>query len=659
MTSDVVWRPDADIIAKSNLVAYMQRHGIGSYAELEEKAARNPDWFWETILENIRFEAPYDRLRDAARGVEFTSWCVGGKVNIARNCLDRHKGTPIWHANAILYEKEDGSTQAWTYQRLAEEVDALANGLRAIGCKRGDVIGLYLPNMPEAFAAFLAIAKIGAIVLPLFSGFGATALAARLEDAGASAIITVDGTSRRGRLVEMKSVVDSVAPDLPKLERVIAIRRAGCADDARFDRDHDYDALISRGKQSDSPVEMTNADDPLMLMYTSGTTGKPKGTVHSHVGLLAKLNLDFGLMLDLKPSDRLLWISDMGWLVGPMIAVGVTFIGATALVVEGGPDYPDAGRMWRLIDEHQISFLGLAPTIARSFMKVGGAGIEERKFSSLRLLVSTGEAWTPDAWNWVFEKVCRRRIPILNYSGGTEVGGGILTGTVLHPMKPCSFTTAIPGMQADIVDESGKSVPDGVVGELVLRGASIGLSRSLWNDDQRYLESYWRDIPGVWRQGDWAVRDGDGFWFILGRSDDTLKIAGKRTGPSEIEGLLAATGKVAEAAVIGIPHPVKGQGVGCVVVLMPGCPWNDEVHRTLERAVVDGLGTPYRPTFILPVSDLPKTRNMKVMRRMVRAACLGESPGDTSSLINPEAVDEIRDAVRRAGLTQEIGGQGG
>lgn len=342
-----------------------------------------------------------------------------------------------------------------------------------------------------------------------------------------------------------------------------------------------------------------------------------------------------------------------------MIAVGVTFIAATALVVEGGPDYPDAGRMWRLIDEHQISFLGLAPTIARSFMKVGGAGIEERKLSSLRLLVSTGEAWTPDAWNWVFEKVCRRRIPILNYSGGTEVGGGILTGTVLHPMKPCSFTTAIPGMQADIVDESGKSVPDGVVGELVLRGASIGLSRSLWNDDQRYLESYWRDIPGVWRQGDWAVRDGDGFWFILGRSDDTLKIAGKRTGPSEIEGLLAATGKVAEAAVIGIPHPVKGQGVGCVVVLMPGCPWNDEVHRTLERAVVDGLGTPYRPTFILPVSDLPKTRNMKVMRRMVRAACLGESPGDTSSLINPEAVDEIRDAVRRAGLTQEIGGQGG
>ena len=656
MTSDIVWRPNTEIIADSNLVAFMKRHRISSYSELQETARLAPDWFWESILENINFQVPYDRLRDEGRGVEFTSWCVGGKVNIAQNCVDRHKGTPVWHSDAIIYEREDGSTQAWAYQRLSEEVDALANGLREIGCSRGDVIGLYLPNMPEAFAAFLATAKIGAIVLPLFSGFGATALAARLEDAGASAIITVDGTTRRGRLVEMKSVVDGVASTLPQLERVIVIKRAECADAKSFDRDYDYDELIARGK-GESPAEMTNADDPLMLMYTSGTTGKPKGTVHSHVGLLAKLNLDFGLMLDLKPADRLLWISDMGWLVGPMIAVGATFIGATALIVEGGPDYPDAGRMWRLIDEHQISFLGLAPTIARSFMKAGGAGIEERNLSSLRVLVSTGEAWTTDAWNWVFEKVCRRRIPILNYSGGTEVGGGILAGTVLHPMKPCAFTTAIPGMQADIVDEAGKSASDNVVGELVLRGCSIGLSRSLWRDDRRYLESYWQDFPGLWRQGDWAVRDEEGFWFILGRSDDTLKIAGKRTGPSEIESLLAGTGKVAEAAVIGVPHPVKGQGVGCVVVLMPGFSWNHDVMNVLERAVVEGLGTPYRPSFILPVSDLPKTRNMKVMRRMVRAACLGENPGDTSSLINPEAVDEIKDAVRSAGLINNINGQ--
>lgn len=655
MTSDVVWQPNAEIISNSNLVAFMERHGIGNYAELQQKAELEPEWFWEAILENIDFQAPYKELRDERRGPEFTSWCIGGKANIAQNCLARHKHTPIWESDAIVYEKEDGSTQTWTYQRLSDEVDALANGLREIGCSRGDVIGLYLPNLPEAFAAFLATAKIGAIVLPLFSGFGAAALTDRLKDAGASAIITVDGTIRRGRLVEMKSVVDEVATNLPQLERVIVLKRANCAGVETYDRDYNYDELIAKGTGA-SHIEETNADDPLMLMYTSGTTGKPKGTVHTHVGFLAKLILDMGLMLDLKSTDRLLWISDMGWLVGPLIAVGATYSGATTLIVEGGPDFPDAGRMWRLIDEHQISFLGLAPTIARSFMKADGAGVEDRKLSSLRVLVSTGEAWTADAWNWVFDKVCRRRIPILNYSGGTEVGGGILVGTVLHAMKPCAFTTAIPGMQADIVDETGKSVPDNVVGELVLRGSSMGLSRSLWQDDHRYLESYWQDFPGLWRQGDWAVRDDEGFWFILGRSDDTLKIAGKRTGPAEIEGLLAGTGMVAEAAVIGIPHSVKGQSVGCVVVLMPDCSWNKDLMDVLEAAVVEGLGAPYRPSFILPVADLPKTRNMKVMRRMVRAACLRENPGDTSSLINPEAVEEIKDAVKNAGLTKIING---
>lgn len=657
-STDVVWRPAEKVISDSNLVAFMKRHGVANFDDLLVRADSDPDWFWRAILDNVIFTRPYEELRDEGRGREFTSWCKGGRTNIVVNCIERHRGTPTWTADAILYESEDGGVTRWSYERLSREVDALANGLRAIGCRRGEVIGLYLPSVPEAFASFLAIAKIGAIALPLFSGFGTHALATRLADAGATTVITIDATRRRGRLTELKAVVDDAAGDLPHLARVVVLRTGASETILVSERDYDYHELL-RIDTGESPTEDMDADAPLMLMYTSGTTGKPKGTIHTHVGFLAKLSLDMGLMLDLKPSDRLLWISDMGWLVGPMTAVGTTFIGASALIVEGGPDYPDAGRMWRLIDEHQVTFLGLAPTTARSFMKMGGAGVENWKFASLRILASTGEAWTPDAWRWVLDNVSRGNIPILNYSGGTEVGGGILAGTVLHPMKPCAFTTAIPGMQADIVDETGQSVPLETVGELVLRGPSIGLSRSLWRDDRRYLESYWESLPGLWRQGDWAVRDSDGFWYIRGRSDDTLKIAGKRTGPAEIEGLLTGTGKVGEAAVIGVPHPVKGQAVGCLVVLMPDVVWDEGLRKQLELAVVEGLGTPYRPSFILPVPDLPKTRNMKVMRRAVRAACLGHEPGDLSSLVNPQTVEDIADAMRRSGYAESIGGSAG
>jgi acetyl-CoA synthetase len=320
-------------------------------------------------------------------------------------------------------------------------------------------------------------------------------------------------------------------------------------------------------------------------------------------------------------------------------------IGGAMVIAEGAPDFPDEGRYWRLIQDNRVSILGIAPTIIRSFMHNGGAGVERFDLSKLRVSVSTGETWTLDAWKWMFDKVCRGRLPILNYSGGTEVGGAIVSGTLLHPMKPCAFSGPIPGMGADIVDAAGQPVPRGEVGELVLRRPSIGLTRGLWKNDERYLDAYWREIPGVWHQGDRARVDEDGAWYIIGRSDDTLKIAGKRTGPTEIEALLHGTGKVAEAAAIGLPDPVKGQAIGCVVTLVAGQDWSPELARELEEAVVAGLGVPFRPRFILPVSDLPRTRNMKVMRRVVRAVCLDEPAGDLSSLVNPESVAELQGKV--------------
>jgi acetyl-CoA synthetase len=643
----IVWTPAAGLVKDSNIAAFMRQHGIPDYSSLLQRADNDPQWWWRAVVDRISFFRPYDVLLDTTEGIPFAHWCVGGKTNIVLNALDRHKGTGIWDGSAVIGVSEANDVRVWTYSELDRHTSQLAAGLRSLGVRPGEVVAVYMPNINEAMSAMLAVAKIGAVAMPLFSGFGVEAIYTRLLDSGAVAILTVDGTSRRGRWSPMKPVADEAADRIgPQVRHVVCLTSSGTAS-LNAERDVDWRELC-RNQPSDTPTEQVESEAPVLLMYTSGTTGKPKGTVHTHAGLAAKFSLDLGLMMDLKPSDRIVWPSDMGWLVGPILAYGATIIGASFVLAEGAPNYPDPARMWRLIETHRATFLGIAPTVIRGFMH--GAGTGSHDISSLRICVSTGEAWTPDAWWWTFENVLDRKRPIINYTGGTEIGGGILSGTVVLPMKPCSFTGPVPGMGADIVDDEGNSVGPNTVGELVLRKPSIGLSRGLWNDRERYLDSYWRDIPNMWRQGDWAYRDEDGFWYVLGRSDDTLKIAGKRTGPSEIEALLTGTDKVAEAAAIGVPDPIKGEAVGCVVVAAPGVEDNSALKTELSNAVVEGLGHPYRPQFVLVVGDLPKTRNMKVMRRIVRAALLGKPLGDTSSLINPEAVEAVQIAAKSLGL---------
>ncbi|MBH2043476.1 MAG: AMP-binding protein [Comamonadaceae bacterium] len=653
-SNQIVWQPKEALVCTSNLARFFEAVGISGagvegYNELVARSAENPEWLWEQVIKfyDLQFYHPYERILDTTKGAPWAEWCVGGTTNLVLNCLDKYLDTPTWNKAALVWEGEDGRTRQWTYSELAAETSRLAEGLRSLGMGRGDVIGLYMPMIPEAAAALLAIAKIGGIVLPLFSGFGSQAIVSRLQDGGAVGVITSDGTWRRGKMQDMKATMDEAAKHTPGIRHVVVVRNTGGPVSWDASRDHWWHEICD-GQPIDSPTEAVSADSPVMLVHTSGTTGKPKGTVHTHCGFSMKMALDMGLVVDYRATDRLMWMSDFGWVVGPILVVSSLLVGATMIMAEGAPDYPDKGRFWRLIQDNQVSILGIAPTIVRSFIKAGGSGVEDYDLSSLRVTVSTGEPWTPDAWTWMFEKVCKKAVPILNYSGGTEIGGAIVSGTVLHPMKPCAFSGPVPGMGADVVDENGISVGRGGEGELVLRQPSPGLTRGLWHDPERYIESYWTRYPGIWWHGDRASIDEDGFWYIHGRSDDTLKIAGKRTGPAEVEMFVMATGKIAEVAAVGVPDDVKGESILLVATPMPGVVGGTDLEMEIAEAVVAGLGTPFRPTAVLFVPDLPKTRNMKIMRRVVRATVLGQVAGDLSSLVNPECIDHI--AVAAAGL---------
>ena len=646
MSGDFVWHPDPQAVDRSNMMAFMRAHGLESYAELVHRSDTDPDWFWNAIIDALGtpFTTPYDTVLDLSDGKAWPKWCVGGETNFSLACVTRHRGSGISSLPAVVWEAETGEVRQWSFAELDAEVCRLAEGLKSLGLGRGDVIGLFLPMSLEVVAAFFAIAHIGAVVVPLFSGFGPDAIATRLNDAEAKAVITADGSRRRGQIIDMKAIMDQAAEKVPSLAHVVVADYLGADWQPTGPRDVAWRALVEGQATRTEPVAMP-ADDPAVLIYTSGTTGKPKGTIVTHCGMAVKPTLDFYLHADIKAGDRLLWITDFGWAVGPLISAAAAAIGATLVLAEGGPDYPDPGRMWRLCEAHGVTHLGTAPTSIRTLMRHGAEEATGRDLSKLRLVISTGEPWTDEAWYWTFEHVCKRTAPIINWSGGTEIGGGIIAGNLLTPMKPCSFAGSIPGMAADIVDENGESVGPGEVGELVLRLPSMGLSRGLWKDPERYIETYWEMFGDLWRQGDWASRDADGMWYVHGRSDDTLKISGKRTGPAEIEGLLMATGQVSEAAVIGLPDDLRGQAVGCICVPAQGVAGDDALAAALVEAVVDGMGRSFRPSRLIFVDDLPKTRSMKIMRRVVRAIVIGEAPGDLSSLSNPEAIDSLKQAL--------------
>ena len=620
----------------------MRAHGIDDYDDLVRRSIDDIGWFWDAVVDDLDLEffEPYSDVFDVSAGVEWTTWFTGGIVNLAHQCVDRWAArTP--DAPAVIGESEDGSVRTWTYAELRRQTDRLARGLRSLGVRSLDSVAIFLPMAPETVAAVMACSKIGAIWVPIFSGFGPDAVAARLADARAKVVITADGSLRKGQAVPMKATADLAADAAGSVERVVVWRRL---DDPTTPWNPDRDVWWDELADDDEPLasEPLDAEHPLFIGYTSGTTGRPKGVVHVHGGFLVKIAEEVAYQVDLHPGEVLHWATDLGWIMGPWEIVGALALGATVLLFEGAPTHPAADRLWSLVERHRVTTLGISPTLIRALVPAGPEPVRAHDLSSLRVLASTGEPWDPSSYGWLFDEVGGGRLPIINLSGGTEVGACFLSPTPVCPLKPLTLYGPALGMAVEVRRPDGTRAGANEVGELVCTKPWPSMTRGIWGDPDRYLQTYWSRWPGVWVHGDWAVRDEDGFWFLRGRSDDTLNIAGKRIGPAEVESAIAAHPAVAESAAIGMPDDVKGEQVWCFVVPKPGTqPDADE----LRRSVGDHLGKSFMPARIVFVLELPKTRSAKIVRRAIRAAALGEDPGDLSSVENPQAIDAIRDAA--------------
>jgi len=607
----------------------MATYDIADYASLVERSIGEPEWFWDAVIDflGLPFQRRHTRVLDGSAGAPWTRWFEDGALNLSAVCLDRWADDPAHaHRVALIGESEEGRVVQSTFSELRDEVAQLAGALAQRGVQRGDRVALLL-GLEDAVRVFLAIARLGAIAVPIFSGFGAGAVRARLVDGGCTVLVTTTSTSRRGRAVALRSVADQAAAEAREVGvdcEVIKVAELRVSDAGSV------------------AAAVTDAETPVLLAYTSGTTGRPKGAVHVHGGLTVKLAQEGAFQADLRPGDRACWLTDMGWIMGPWITVAALANGATLVTYDGAPDWPDASRVWSLVERHELTFLGVSPTLIRALAGAGDHHLEGHDLSSLLAFGSTGEPWNHAEWWWLFDMVGGRSRPIINLSGGTEIGACLLSVNLLQGCVPCSVGGPSLGMDVDIVDDEGRSLRGtGEVGELVVRRAWPGMTRGVWGDHARYLETYWSRFPGLWWHGDWAQVDDDGFWFLHGRSDDTLNIAGKRIGPAEIESAATAVDGVVMAAAVGLPHPVKGEVIGlwCVAAVQDAD--HDALARLVAASVEAAFGPAFRPAHLAFVGALPQTRSGKIVRRAVRARAIGIDPGDLSTLEDASVLDAI------------------
>jgi acetyl-CoA synthetase len=600
------WTPSADFVAQTNARRFLDRLGAESFDAIPLVR------FWTEIAAEIgvHWDRPFERLLDISAGVEWAKWFVGGRLNIAANCLDRHVG----RSNpAILWEGEDGTTRAISFAELLADSNRLANLLLSRGVVEGDRVALVMPMVPEVVTILYACFKLGAIAVPIFAGYGAGAIAARLEDSGAKVVFTAERIVRRGHSHPLREKIHHAC--------VIELSR---------------ELLDAHSPEFETPA--FDSETPALILYTSGTTGKPKGTVHTHAGALVQTAKEIWLGFDHQPADRFWWLSDIGWMMGAWSILGNHHFGGTIFMYDGAPDFPGPDRLWQIIERHRISTFGISPTAIRVLMRSDSA--TTFPMTSLRLLGSTGEPWDETSWMWFFENVGKRRCPILNISGGTEIIGCFLMPMPIQPLKPCTVGGPAPGMATEVFDEQGRPVR-GRTGYLVCTKPAPSMTRGFWNDSTRYLETYWSRFPGVWWHGDWASVDDDGCWFLHGRADESMNVSGRKLGPAEVEAAALEHPAVREAACIGVPDPIKGECPVAFVVLKDGFDDSQVVRAGVMAKIAEVLGPAFRPKAVVTLPELPKTQSGKVVRRLIRQRYLGDEAGDSSTVQNPAALDAI------------------
>lgn len=649
---DFIWQPQGKYL-HCRVLDYMHEQGVADWQTLIERSCKDSEWFWETSLEYMGFQwtKKYSRLKDESKGFPWTQWFIDGQFNAAYNCLDWHMeagkraGARVSVGKdhpALIWQSEAGENRKLTYGELDQLSGRVAALLAKLGLNVGDAVGIYMPMVPETVAVFFGCLKFGAVAVPIFSGFGSQALATRLEDAQAKVIFTADSIRRRGRSIEIKSQVDAACASLPKLGHVVVFKHGDISIPWMRERDLWFHEAVNQCPPA-KPNAQLSAEHHSMYLYTSGTTGKPKGTVHTHAGALAQIAKELGFNYDVQAQDTFFWLTDIGWMMGPWAMLGVTFWGGTLAIFEGAPDYPDAGSLWRLVERLKVTILGISPTAIRMLKGHGDSWIDQYDLKNLRILGSTGEPWDRDSYMWYFEKAGAKRCPIINISGGTEVVGGLLLPLPVMPLKACSLGGQGLAMDVDVFNEAGEPVRD-EIGYLVCKKPSPSMTKGFLNDSERYLNTYFNKFSGVWYHGDWAKVDNDGSWFLFGRADDTIKVGGKRVGPAEIESVLIEHENVAEAAVIGVPDNIKGEALIYFVVLKPSLLFDNALASELKEAVVSKLGAIFKPEIIYAVPALPKTRSGKIVRQSIRKQYLGQALGDTGSIENPEAFDHIPQA---------------
>ncbi len=638
--NQIYWRPSESYIDNSNLKYTFQKYNI-NYEKFFDKSINEPEWFWSTFLDDIGFFwfRHYEKVLDLSRGKQFPRWFVGGKTNWVYSALYKH-ATLKPDKIAIIYGNEKNEIKKVTYKQLLELTERIMYGLLKQGFKKGDTVGIFMSMNVEIVSVYLAVSAIGGIVVPLFSGFGAEPIHSRLNDSEARFLFTQENMLRKGKQLSTISILEDVIKNSPTLEKVFVLNLESKLDNNKY---RNFNELLNVHKNIS--LEGFDSATPYMLIYTSGTTGKPKATVHTHTGFPIKSAQDMYHLFDVKEYDIVFWLTDLGWMMGPWLISGTLLLGATIAIYDGAPDYPTPDNLWKFIDKNQISICGISPTFIRAQLSVKDLEVDEFQFKSLRVLGSTGEPWNPEPWQWTIDKIGHRKCPIINYSGGTEISGGILGCTVIHPLKPTSFSVSVPGIDADIVNEDGKSIT-GEAGYLVVKNVNPGMTRSFWNDDKRYLETYWSKFDNIWFHHDLAIKDEDGFWYILGRADDTIKVAGKRIGPAELESSITKHEKVLESAFIGIPDPIKGEVPVGFVVLKDKSSGSSSLEEELKQIISHSLGKSFAPKRIYFVTDIPKTRNAKVMRRLIRSIYLNQPIGDVSNLENSKVLDIIKNVIQ-------------